>query len=62
MAEEIDFENRPNWHFEAKPLSSGSRDGHVTRDGRDLLVVWDSPLVALSSGPNSSTLRPFVTE
>ena len=62
MAEEIDFEYRPNWHFEAKPLSSWSRGGHVPRDGRDLLVVRDSPLVALSSGTNSSTLRPFVTE
>ena len=45
-----------------KRLSSKSRDGHVSRDRRDLFTVDGSPLVALSSDTTSLTLRPSVVE
>ena len=39
-----------------KRLSSKSRDGHVSRDRRDLFTVDDSSLVAVSSDAIRLTL------
>ena len=62
MVEEIDFENRQNSGINRKILSSGARDGHVTRDARDQSVIPGSTLDALSIDTIRLSLRPFVTE
>ena len=46
----------------AKLLSSESRDGHVSRDRRDLFTVSDNSFVALSGDTISLTLRHSVAE
>ena len=62
MAEEIDFENGHIWQLVAERQSSWSRDGHVSRDARDLVVGHNSTLIALSSDTSALSLRLFVVE